>query len=309
MAEEVAGRGEPRYPRVFVGGCSRSGTTFLQRFLAGHSQVHTFPETGVFLRALGMRGRPLPWARLGLSIGKERKALRRLLELGPPTGGPFPGKETGDHPGAGLPPRRFLLKASAQDIAGFLDELARKNQKDVWVEKTPRHVLHASWIRRLVPDSIFFHMVRDGKDVVASIVDRARRYPDRFRRQADPTYGITLWNRSMGATRAAMAEAGHVIVHYHTLASRPRETLEAVCSCIGIPFEEGMLEDRSPGEFVLEEEAWKKPLSGPIRPSPSKFESLFEKDTRDRINRALDQRFYQEIVARLEAGSHPVWSS
>ena len=297
MVEGLSGEAEPFFPRVFIGGCSRSGTTFLQRLLAGHSRIHTFPETGVFLRALGMRGRVLPWARLGLSLGKERKALRRLLETVETDSGPE------------IPPRRFLLRSSAEDIAGFLDEMTRLAGKDVWVEKTPRHVLHASRIQKLVSQSVFLHMVRDGRDVVASIVHRARRFPDRFQRQSDPAYGIAQWNRSMRATEAALRAPGHVVVHYETLASEPQGTMEALCASMGIRFEKGMLEDWDQNGFVLKDEAWKDPVRGPIRPAESKFEALFDEDTRERINKGLDQRFYREITTRLQGGPNKVWTS
>lgn len=303
MAEAPARPEKPVRLRLFIGGCSRSGTTFLQRFLAGHSRVHTFPETGVFLRALGMRGRVLPWARVGLTLGKERKSLRRLLE------GPGREEKAGAHVGPSVPPRRLFLQDSVRDIVAFLDALAQGKDRDVWVEKTPRHVLHATRIQTLVPNSRFLHMVRDGRDVVASIVDRARKFPDRFGRQADPAYGIALWNRSMRATEAAMSRPGHHVIHYHALASRPGETLEALCASIGIDFEEEMIQERKGSDFILPDEAWKKPLTGPIRPSASKFHDLFDEETRHRINKGLDQGFFREIETRVQETSGGIWSS
>jgi hypothetical protein len=134
----------PIHRRVFIGGCSRSGTTLLQRLLVGHPRIHTFPETGVFLRALGMRGHVLPWARLGLTLGKERKSLIRLIEQVGVTDAAAPP----------LPPRRLRLRSSIQDVVRFLDLLTLAEGKDIWLEKTPRHVLHASRIRRMVPASM-----------------------------------------------------------------------------------------------------------------------------------------------------------
>lgn len=289
----------PIHRRILVGGCSRSGTTFLQRLLAGHSRIQTFPETGVFLRALGMRGTVLPWARLGLTIGKERKALLRLLD------------QLGLDPSAAppLPPRRLLLRSSVGDIVKFLDALAQGVGKDLWLEKTPRHVLHASRIRRLVPGSVFLHILRDGRDVVASIVDRARKHPDQFHGQADPAYGIRQWNRSMEATRQAMGEEGHVVVRYETLAGYPEETLRALSDSLGIEFEEGMLAPADSRGFVLEEEAWKKPLDGPIRPALSKFESLFDEATKTRIDEGLELGFLEEVNQRLTRSSARIWVS
>lgn len=291
----------PIHRRFFIGGCSRSGTTFLQRLLAGHPRIHTFPETGVFLRALGMRGQVLPWTRVGLTLGKERKALARLRD--------HAGVEQALPPLPPLPPRRFLLQSSADDILCFLDRLTLRAGKDVWVEKTPRHVLHATRIRRLVPSSLFVHVVRNGPDVVASIVDRARKFTGRFPGQENPAYGVRQWNRSMRATEVAMGEPGHVVVQYEILASQPEETLRGLCRHLGIHFEEGMLAPPAGGGFVLEDEGWKAPLSGPIQPAPSKFQDLFDEGTRRRINEGLDRRFYEEVGARLRNARDKVWSS
>jgi len=283
--------------RILIGGCSRSGTTFLQSLLANHSRILTFPETGIFLKALGMRGRLLPWAHLGLTLGKERKALMRLLDqMGP-----------GEHPP--LPPRRFLLSRSFEDTADFLDGLARAAGKDIWLEKTPRHVLHAARIGRMVPNSLFIHMVREGRDVVASIVDRARKFPGEFSRQADPAYGIRQWNQSMRATELAMEEPGHVVVLYRALSKHPEGTLRALCGVIGIEFEEGMLARSGERGFVTAKEGWKTSLPGPIRPAISKFPHLFDEATQARINEGLKMGFFEKVRERLSDTPGSIWVS
>ncbi len=287
------------HSRVFLGGCSRSGTTLLQRLLAGHPRIHTFPETGVFLRALGMRGQVLPWARLGLTLGKERKSLIRLLQQVGVT-------EAATPP---LPPRRIRLRSSVQDIVRFLDLLTLAQGRDIWLEKTPRHVLHASRIRRMVPASIFIHLVRRGRDVVASIVDRARRYPERFRGQEDPAYGVRQWNQSVRATVAAMESPGHLVLRYERLASRPGETLRAICARLGIDFQEEMLEADGQTGFVLEDELWKAPRDGPLHPAPSKFEDIFDETTRRMIDGALEERSFNLIDERLRSAPGQVWGS
>ena len=277
--------------RVFIGGCSRSGTTFLQEFLASHSRILTFPETGFFLRAFGMRGWMLPWARMGLSLGKERKALSRL-----------PGQlglDPDQHPP--LPPRRFSLEASVQDAVAFLDTLAEGRGKDVWLEKTPRHVLYASRIRRLVSGSTFIHMVRDGRAVVASMVDRARRFPEEFSRQQDPAYGIRQWNRSLEATQRAMKEPGHLLVLYEGLATHPEKTLRSLCETLDLGFERSMMDRTGPRTFVREGEEWKDRRKGPIAPAASKFSDLFSKRNREQIENRLKLRYFEEIRDRILA--------
>jgi hypothetical protein len=201
------------------------------------------------------------------------------------------------------------MRSSIRDVVAFFDALTRRAGKDIWLEKTPRHVLHASRILRLVPDSRFIHIVRDGRDVVASIVDRARRNPDRFRGQEDPAYGIRQWNRSIGATASALEDPGHLVLRYEALADRGEETLRALCLQIGIEFEEGMLEPGRNRAFILKEETWKAPRKGPIRRADSKFEVVFDEKTRARINDRLDQRFLEVIDGHIRSAPGQVWAS
>jgi hypothetical protein len=285
--------------RILIGGCSRSGTTFLQGLLANHPKILTFPETGVFLKALGMRGRVLPWALMGLTLGKERKALKRLLN--------HLGRTLDEVPP--IPSRRVLLGPAFLDVAEFFDAVARGAGKEIWLEKTPRHVLHASRIIRMVPDSLFIHIIRDGRDVVASIVDRARRFPGKFPRQADPAYGIRQWNRSLDATEFAMREPGHVTVLYKSLSEHPEETLRALCDVIGIEFTETMLVRSPEREFVTQEEDWKASPPGPIRPSPSKFAQLFDETTQAEIDIELETGFFEEVRETLSGTPGKIWIS
>lgn len=289
----------PPIKRILVMGCSRSGTTLLQSLLASHSRIHTFPETGVFLKALGMRGTVLPWVHLGLTMGKERRALARLLDS----------QNQAPHALPRLPDRSLSLSRSLEDVAIFLDGLAKAHGKDVWVEKTPRHVLHARRIGRMIPGVHCIHMVRPGEDVVASIVDRARKYPERFPKQADPTYGVRQWNQSIRATETAMDQPGHSVVLYERLAVDTEATLMSLCSGLGLRFEAGMLIPASPSAFVSPEEGWKASVRGSVEPAASKFEGLFDLGTRGEIVQRLETGVLRRLEDRvLEGGSGVLFS-
>lgn len=277
----------PVFPRLLVMGCSRSGTTLLQSLLANHSRIFTFPETGVFLRAFGMRGGLLPWVSLGLTAGKERKALGALATS-------LSG-EPGEVQLPPLPHGRLSLAGSISDVVAYFDGLAKAHGKDIWLEKTPRHVLHADRIRKSVPNSLCIHMVRNGSDVVASIVDRAERYPDRFPRQGDPSYGIRQWNRSLRATVEALKGPGHVVVFYDTLVSDTEATLQALCGVIGIDFQEGMSAPGDPTPFIHPEEGWKSQVTGAVRPASSKFDTLFDPETQAQILGRLEMEEFEKL--------------
>jgi hypothetical protein len=55
---------------VFIVGCGRSGTTWLQRILASHPHIHTGQETNLFKDYLGPQ--LLTW-RKGVSVNKGRR--------------------------------------------------------------------------------------------------------------------------------------------------------------------------------------------------------------------------------------------
>ena len=51
-------------------------------------------------------------------------------------------------------------------------ECAKKEGKDIWCEKTPRNLLYADRIQLIYPQAKFINIVRDGREVVSSILER-----------------------------------------------------------------------------------------------------------------------------------------
>src|ERR671933_387616 len=119
---------------VCIVGCPRSGTTWLQRLLAGHPNVRTGQESDVF----------------DIYLGPQLRAWRR--ELDPDSSG---------RGGVGL--------ACYFDDAGFTRALRRYavdllepmlgglGPDDLFVEKTPSHALYIPEILELFPQTRFIH--------------------------------------------------------------------------------------------------------------------------------------------------------
>ena len=55
-------------------------------------------------------------------------------------------------------------------IVNLLEPLRRSAGKPRVAEKTPNNVFYFSHLHRIFPDSTFIHMVRDGRDVVSSLL-------------------------------------------------------------------------------------------------------------------------------------------
>lgn len=275
--------------RLFLVGASRSGTTLLQVLLASHPSIHTFPETAFFISAVG-RGRRRLLAELGLTTGKEYRIVERFLK-----------RIAREDLLSTYPRRPFLFRTAVDGFVRLLDRLTVEASKEIWVEKTPRHFRYIGMIRRFVPSSQVVHMIRDGRDVVASIYHRAVSFPDEFGRQRHLSYGIDLWNRAIEASIQYLGKPNHVYVVYEQLVAQPRRVLRHVCGEIGIAYDPHMLSttQQTAHRALLSREAWKANVTKMPEPRPSKFQQLFDHETQRKISSSLNLRAYDEIKAAL----------
>lgn len=278
--------------RVFLVGCSRSGTTVVQRCLNAHPAITSFPETNFFGRLVG------GWSgNLQARVGRVRpnrwySAFDHLAEVL-------------ERPG--LAARERNAGDFRQAVDGFiqaLDTLAGEREARIWVEKTPKHFRYVDLLERSVPDVRFIHLVRDGRDVVASLVDRARRYPA-FERRLDPRAAARLWNEAVHAALRNQERSGHVLLAYEEFVGAPERELNRICSFLDIEYDSVMLTPRGATDIVTEGEAWKSDVDKPITRSRSKFdEVLTERDQRI-VMRALDWGAYHRLFPQ---GVADVWS-
>lgn len=157
--------------RIFVVGCSRSGTTIVQRILANHPTVLSFPETGFYRQLCGNRiwtqVAKLGWVRQSRFRRARDRTLRVLTHLSLP-----------DPPGPTSPLAR--TSAASSWLIANLDAAATRQGCCAWVEKTPIHHRSGAVIARTIPDSRILHVLRDGREVTASMRDRAIKFPKQF---------------------------------------------------------------------------------------------------------------------------------
>ncbi len=121
---------------IFIIGCPRSGTTLLRMILDAHPRISCGEETK-FLTDL----EPIVGAhqRLLASYGFDRGWwLDRIREM----------------------------------YGGFQAAYLEKRAKARWAEKTPSYTMHLGFVEELFPAAQYIHIIRDGRDVVASFRDR-----------------------------------------------------------------------------------------------------------------------------------------
>ena len=275
--------------RIFIVGCSRSGTTLLQVLLSSHPEIKSFPETNFFLSAAGNRRKML--ARIGIATGLEVKALERVVELL-------------DQPelGSQIPHLYWKFSSAVGDFISILDGMTCQVGKKMWVEKTPLHVLYLNLIEKYVPGSHFVHIVRDGRDVVASIVDRAQKYPEKFGNQKDPLMGIARWNQAVRASLPYLGAVRHSFVRYQSLVQNTEAEMRRLASDLRIEYDQSMSQgtEKAAGDVILSKWPWISNARKRPQEKSSKFNRLCDKKEQMWIEDKLDL----SIISKIENFVH-----
>lgn len=214
--------------RYFVVGSARSGTTLLQAMLAAHPRVFSLPETHFFCEALSVGRRQ----KIGLA---RRKSARIALER-------IASRIQRDDLRRHIPSFSPFIRSYTKAFERVLDQAAIDAGADVWVEKTPHHIDFSAQISRSITDARFIHIVRDGRDVLAS---------QRKAMQQDPEYWdvdrwplskmVDLWNRHVKQSLALAQDPSHCIVSYEELILDSERALRVLCGFMDIEFDAAML--------------------------------------------------------------------
>ncbi|MET9382425.1 sulfotransferase [Streptomyces sp. NPDC002928] len=205
---------------VFVLGCPRSGTTMLQLMLHAHPRIALPPETRFVLPAYEDRLRfgdlREPDNRAGLAQWITGRKETRFHELG------LDAHSVAERI-ADAPP----TLGSALGVP--LQAYAERHGKVRWGDKRPAYALHVDAILRLFPDAQFVHLVRDGRDCVASLLGMP--WWHRGFHEA-----VATWAQVMDVTRRYARRLGPDSwreVRYEDLLADPETQLRGICAYLG----------------------------------------------------------------------------
>ena len=178
---------------IFIVGSPRSGTTLMRLVINAHPEIVCGPETHILE---DMRG----------ALEARWKPLERY----------------------GFP-KEYWHGRIRDFFVGFKEDHARARGKRRWADKTPRYVRMLPFIDELFPDAQVIHVIRDGRDVVASV----RRIWG-YRRAMKAAMGG--WRDQVVAGReygARLPSDRYHEVRYEDLALRPEETLRPLFAFLG----------------------------------------------------------------------------
>ena len=202
---------------VFLGGAPRGGLTLLGAMLGTHSRLFCGPDLNLI-------------PTLALQWTDFRDALGELHE-----------KDFGLSPQA-------VRENFAALITGLFEHALTQSGRARAVEKSPVNALVFRQLRLLFPGSPLIHVIRDGRDVVASLLQTGWKDPRTGRSlpyTRDAAHAARLWLQYIQTVRAAGADEPSdrpiIEVRYEDLVTKPHKTLATLCSAIDEPFELEML--------------------------------------------------------------------
>jgi hypothetical protein len=209
---------------VFVVGSPRSGTTLLYHMLlsAGgfayyRAETHVYNMLAPRFGDLAKRETRLAmfdvFARSDMFriAGLETGAMRAIIDRECRTAGDF--------------------------LRLFMEAVARQQGVPRWAETTPIHVLYMDEIKRHIPDALFIHVIRDGRDVAVSMAKQkwVRPLPGLASTPERAAGAYWSWIVDGGRRLGGHHRDDYMEVFYEALVDSPEKTLASIGEFIAQP--------------------------------------------------------------------------
>jgi len=108
--------------------------------------------------------------------------------------------------------------------------IARAQGMQRWAENSPEGILHLPLIKRLIPDALVIHIIRDGRDVAMSLSNVKYLHPFPWQERINLTGAGIYWEWMVEHGRRYGRQLGpdYMEVHFEDLIAAPRETLKTI---------------------------------------------------------------------------------
>ncbi|GGS81500.1 sulfotransferase [Planobispora rosea] len=236
---------------IFILGCPRSGTTMLQLMMHAHPRIAIPPETrfvtAAYQRRLRFGDLNDPARRRELAdwiVGRRQSRFHELkldaakvteeIVEGPPTLGSALG---------------IVLRAYAARFG-----------KPRWGDKRPAYFQSVDALLRLFPDAQFVHLIRDGRDCVASLKEM-------------PWYdgsvydAVSVWAEAIDFARygaPGLPAGSYYELRYEDLTRDPETELRGLCAFLGEEFDPAVCEPSRMARVVPSWKSWHERTRGEV---------------------------------------------
>lgn len=192
---------------IFNVGARRSGTFWLQRIVTAHPHVGAVgSETHLFSHGIAPLAERFHHAALGSGqVGSTFIERGRLLD-------------------------------ALREFCDTVFEPMFEPGKPRLAERTPLHALHTGLIADIYPDGRIVHIIRDGRDVVRSLL--AQRWGPE-----DVAEAAQEWRAAVQAARAGAADSNRYLeVRYEDLHADPLNRIAGLYRWLELPVDDAVLE-------------------------------------------------------------------
>jgi hypothetical protein len=221
---------------IFIGGCSRSGTTLLGAMLGAHSECLCVPESQFKIKAYRSFENDRDGGSMMRVLDKIKKDWRFQL-------------------GYEIELKSVPLEKIGSSYSELIKWIVRKyGEKQgklnprIWVDHTPSNIRYAATLFELFPESKMIHMVRDGRAIAASVM-RLDWGPNTISKASH--YWIERLAYGLAA-ESFWGEKRVMRVKYEKLVKEPEATLKELCRWLDIDYQKEMA---NAGGFVAPEYA------------------------------------------------------
>lgn len=243
-------------PPVFVIGSARSGTTLL---------YHTLLSSGGFAV---YRTEPAVFDLLAPKFGSLDKLRnrKRLLNVW---------LRSHQFRLSGLDPDilRNQVLNECRNYGDFLqiimNGVARQQNMERWAVWGPDNLLHIPAIARDVPNALFIHMIRDGRDVALSLSKEGwiHSFPWDSDRRLLTAALHWKWKVSRGRHDGQNFPSRYLEVHFEDLVTQPQETLAVIGRFIDHEINTATVQDTAVGTLSAPNSTFRNEVA-PFRSSP-----------------------------------------
>lgn len=235
---------------IVIGGSGSVGSTLLATVLNRHSEVFCGPELSLFNKEI---------------VFADWRAARSLILARPQK---FVTHGWGPYGGSSLYHDEFYwdrgeldhLLSKSENVSEFacrfFERPLSKEDKRVWIEKTPSNSLCFSEFLETFDDPRVVHMTRNPLDSVLSLV----------RRGFTPLYAAGIWVYNCAMALRSQRSVQYYELKYEELTGQPEEVLGALTEFLGISTDHQLLttpQDSGPSRAL---ESWELSPGDAIKP-------------------------------------------
>jgi hypothetical protein len=234
---------------IFIVGAPRSGTTLLQYMLRSHPNI-SLPtgESHFFI--------PLFRNEEGFGDLTKQENIRAVLEAMYKQSADF--LDTDIH-GIQFNIDRLTKEFHAEGrvtmeaiFSGLFEKNAIGEGKTRWGDKTPYYVLHMKLLLEKFPDAQFIHLIRDGRDVAMSLLNRKHDFG-----VYNYFFAAKYWEIYVALGRECGQTLGDKTYHevrYEDLLTSPETAMRGICKFLDEPYSDNLV------NFKKSSESGKTPL-------------------------------------------------